>query len=115
MPIYEWPTKSLMVDWAKENISPGQTFKKSAAVQWFAKNYSKIKSNTVNMHVEGMAVNNPVRKHHSNIKAGSGHDLFYKMGPDQFRLWVPESVRQISSWSVLGTKMPAPFLISSRY
>jgi hypothetical protein len=60
MPIYERPTKSLMVDWAKENLSPGQ----SAAVQWFGKNYPKIKSNTVNMHVEGMAVNNPVRKHH---------------------------------------------------
>ncbi len=91
MPIYERPTKSLMVDWAKENLSPGGPFKKSAAVQWFAKNYPKIKSNTVNMHVEGMAVNNPVRKHHPSIKAGSGHDLFYKMGPDQFRLWVPES------------------------
>jgi len=49
MPIYERPTKSLMVDWAKENLSPGQ----SAAVQWFAKNYPKIKSNTVNIHVEG--------------------------------------------------------------
>jgi endonuclease len=91
MPIYERPTKSLMADWAKENLSPGQTFKKSAAVQWFAKNYPKIKSNTVNMHVEGMAVNNPVRKHHPSIKPGSGYDLFYKMGPDQFRLWVPES------------------------
>jgi endonuclease len=91
MQIYERPTKSLMVDWAKETLSPGQTFKKSAAVQWFAKNYPKIKSNTVNMHVEGMAVNNPFRKHHPSVKAGSGHDLFYKMGPDQFRLWVPES------------------------
>ncbi len=91
MPIYERPTKSLMSDWAKENLSVGQTFKKSAAVQWFAKNYPRIKSNTVNMHVEGMAVNNPVRKHHPSIKAGSGYDLFYKIGPDQFRLWTPES------------------------
>jgi hypothetical protein len=91
MPIYERPTKSLMVDWAKENLSPGKIFKKSAPVQWFAKNYPKIKSNTVNMHVEGMAVNNSVRKHHPSIKAGSGYDLFYKVGPDQFRLWVPES------------------------
>jgi endonuclease len=56
MSIYERPTKSLMVDWAKENLPPGQTFKKSAAMQWFAKEYPKIKSNTVNMHVEGMAV-----------------------------------------------------------
>ena len=60
-------------------------------MQWFAKNYPKIKSNTVNMHVEGMAVYNPVRKHHPSIKAGSGYDLFYMMGPDQFRLWTPES------------------------
>jgi len=28
---------------------------------------------------------------YSNIRAGSGHDLFYKLGPDQFRLWVPDS------------------------
>lgn len=91
MPIYERPTKSLMGDWAKETLSPGQTFRKSAAVQWFAKNYPKIKSNTVSMHVEGMAVNNPVRKHHPSIRAGTGYDLFYKIGPDQFRLWVPES------------------------
>src|SRR3954470_24276105 len=91
MPIYDRPTKSFMADWAKENLSPGETFKKAAPVQWFAKKYPKIKSNTVTMHVEGMAVNNPVRKHHPSIKPGSGYDLFYKLGPDQFRLWVPES------------------------
>src|SRR3954451_17510474 len=91
MPIYERAKKSLMVDWTKEHLSPGQTFKKSAAVQWFAKHYPKIKSNTVSMHVEGMAVNNLVRKHHPSIRSGNGYDLFYKLGPDQFRLWVPES------------------------
>jgi hypothetical protein len=91
MSIYERPTKSLMADWAREHLSPGQIFKKSAVVQWFAEHYPKIKSNTVNMHVEGMSVNNPVRKHHSNIRPGSGHDLFYKLGPNQFRLWVQES------------------------
>jgi hypothetical protein len=91
MSIYERPTKSLMADWAKENLSPGQTFKRSTAVQWFAEHYPKIKPNTVNMHVDGMSVNNPIRKHHPSIKPGSGHDLFYKLGPDQFRLWVPDS------------------------
>ena len=68
MSIYERPTKSLMADWAKEHLSKGQTFKKSAAVQWFEEHYPKIKSNTVNMHVEGMSVNNPVRKHHPSIR-----------------------------------------------
>jgi len=80
-----------MADWAKEHLSNGQTFKKSAAVQWFAEHYPKIKSNTVSMHVEGMSINNSVRKHHPNIKPGSGHDLFYKLGPNQFRLWVQGS------------------------
>jgi endonuclease len=91
MSIYERPAKALMADWAKEHLVRGQTFNKSAAVRWFAEHYPKIKRNTVGMHVEGMSINNPVRKHHSNIKPGSGHDLFYKIGSDQFRLWVPES------------------------
>lgn len=91
MPIYERGTKSLMADWAKENLTPGQTFKKAAPVQWFGKKYGKIKRNTVMMHVEGMSVNNSIRKHHPSVKPGSGHDLFYKLGPDQFRLWQKES------------------------
>jgi hypothetical protein len=91
MSIYERPTKSLMADWAKETLVPGQTFKRSTAVQWFAEHYPKIKRNTVNMHIDGMSVNNLNRRHHPSIKPGSGHDLFYKLGPDQFRLWVPDS------------------------
>jgi hypothetical protein len=91
MSIYDRPTKSLMADWAKQHLSQGQIFAKSGAAQWFAEHYPKIKRTTVNMHVEGMSVNNRNRKHHSNIKPGSGHDLFYKLGPDQFRLWVPDS------------------------
>jgi hypothetical protein len=91
MSIYERPTKSLMTDWAKEHLSQGQTFTKSAVAQWFAEHYPKIKSTTVNMHVEAMAANNPVRKHHPNVRPGSGHDLFYKLGPNQFRLWVRDS------------------------
>ena len=91
MSIYERPTKSLMADWAKEHLTPGQIFNKAAPVRWFAEHYPKIKRNTVGMHVEGMSVNNRNRKHHFSVKPGSGHDLFYKLGPDQFRLWVPDS------------------------
>jgi RecB family endonuclease NucS len=43
------------------------------------------------MHVEGMAVNSTARKHHPNIKAGSEHDLFFKIASGKFRLWNPES------------------------
>ena len=87
MPVYPRPVKSLIADWAKEHLSPGQTFKRSAPVQWFAEHYGKVKRSTVTMHVDGMSVNNPIRRFHPSIKPGSGHDLFYKLGPDQFRLW----------------------------
>jgi endonuclease len=90
MPIYERPTKSFMADWAKEHLSPGQIFSKAAPVRWFAEHYPKIKRNTVNMHVEAMSVNNRNRKHHPSVRRGSGYDLFYKLGPDQFRLWAPD-------------------------
>ena len=91
MPIYERPTKSLMADWAKEHLSAGQIFKKSAVERWFAERYPKIKRNTVNMHVEGMSVNNRNRKHHSNVKPGSGHKernaLLIQNGDDGLVFW----------------------------
>ena len=91
MPIYDRPTKSLMVDWAKANVKPNQVFSKSDVLPWFAEHYPKIKRNTVGMHLESMSINNPVRKHHPTVKPGSGHDLFFKLGPDRYRLWNPES------------------------
>jgi hypothetical protein len=87
MSIYDRPTKILMRDFASERLRQGQTFEKRDAVNWFAKNYPKIRPTTVQMHVEGMSVNNEVRKHHPNIKPGSDHDLFYKVRPGEFRLW----------------------------
>jgi hypothetical protein len=63
MPIYDRPTKSLMADWAKEHLKPGETFSKSDPARWFSDKYPNIKRNTVGMHVEGMSINNHVRKH----------------------------------------------------
>lgn len=91
MAIYEEPTKILMREFAKERLKPGQVFDKSDAVGWFAARYPKVRSTTVQMHVEGMAVNSTVRKHHPNIRPGSEHDLFFKVGPGKFRLWVPDT------------------------
>lgn len=90
MPIYDEPTKVLMNEFAKAELSPGQVFSKSMPVDWFAKHYPKIKPTTVQMHVEGMSVNSTLRRHHPSIHAGSGHDLFWKVGPKQFRLWDPK-------------------------
>ena len=91
MAIYDRPTKTILAEWAKEHLTPGQVFGKAEAIRWFAEHYPKIKRNTVAMHFEGMSTNNRVRRHHPSVKPGSGHDLFYKLGPDQYRLWVPES------------------------
>lgn len=91
MSIYDHPTKILMRHFAKERLKPGQIFDKGDAVGWFSENYPKVRSTTVQMHVEGMAVNSTVRKHHPNIRPGSEHDLFFKVGPGKFRLWVPET------------------------
>ena len=87
MTIYERPTKSILTDWARDTLKPGHIFAKADVVRWFEQNYPKIKSNTVNMHVEFMSINNHVRKHYPNVKLGSGHDLFYKLDSDEFRLW----------------------------
>ncbi|HEY1707819.1 MAG TPA: endonuclease NucS domain-containing protein [Rhizomicrobium sp.] len=87
MAIYDRPTKTLMREFAAEVLSKGKTFSKRDAIAWFAKKYPKLRSTTIDMHVNGMSINNRNRKHHRSIKPGSGHDLFYKIGADQFRLW----------------------------
>lgn len=86
MQIYDRPTKTLMLDWAKDHLKPGQVFSRNEVLGWFAKHYPKTNPRTVNMHVDVMSTNNTVRKHH-NIRPGNGFDLFYKLGPSSFRLW----------------------------
>lgn len=92
MAIYDKPTRELMHEFATQELMPGQVFSRKDAIRWFAEHYSKIKSNTVGLHVDGMSVNNlGQRQHHPSIKPGAGWDLFFKLGPRQFRLWDPET------------------------
>ena len=84
---YERSAKDLMHDFAKAELKHGQIFTKADAVRWFGIHYPKLKSNTVGLHVDGMAVNSQNRKHHPHIRAGLGWDLFYKLPTGQFRLW----------------------------
>ena len=90
MPIYEKPTRELMHEFAAQNLKPGQVFARKDAIRWFADHYPDIKSSTVGAHVDGMSVNSPQRRHHPTIKPDSGWDLFFKLGPREFRLWDPE-------------------------
>ncbi len=91
MAIYDKPVRSLMREFAKEQLKEVQTFTRADVVRWFARNYPKIKRGTVTAHVDAMAVNSRARKHHSNVKPGSGHDLFYKIDSRTFRLWDSEN------------------------
>ncbi|MCY4419828.1 MAG: endonuclease NucS [Gammaproteobacteria bacterium] len=90
MSIYEKSTKELMHEFAAQKLTLGQVFSRKDAVRWFSKHYPNIKSNTVGMHVDGMSVNSPSRRHHSNVKPDAGWDLFFKLGPSEFRLWDSE-------------------------
>ncbi len=90
MPIYKKPTRELMHEFAAQKLTSGQVFSRKDAVRWFADHYPKIKSNTVGMHVEGMSVNSLSRRHHPSVKPDAGYDLFFKLGPSEFRLWDPE-------------------------
>lgn len=91
MTIYNKPTKELMKEFTKEKLAKGQIFSKTDAAHWFSKHYPKIKSSTVEMHVEVMSVNSTSRQHHPNIRSGSGHDLFFKVDRGSYRLWDPEN------------------------
>jgi len=91
MSIYDRPVKELLHDWAEETLWKGQTFSKNDAVEWFMDRYPKVKSNTVGLHIEAMSTNNGRnRRNHKNVYEGSGHDLFYKTGRGEYRLYDPE-------------------------
>jgi hypothetical protein len=85
--IYEQPTKTLMLEFANQNLKPGQIFEKQQAVDWFKARYPNIRPTTVQIHVDGMAINSNARKHYANVKPNSGHDLFFKVAPGKYRLW----------------------------
>jgi len=81
-----------MKEWASKNILEKQEFSKNDAVQWFATNYPKINSGTVAMHVEVMATNNSAtRRHHKSVSENGYRDLFFKIGPNRFRLYDPSA------------------------
>ena len=90
MPIYDKPTRELMHEFAAQKLTPGQVFSRKDAIRWFAEHYPDIKNNTVGFHVDGMSVNSPLRRHHPSIKPDAGFDLFFKLGPREFRLWDPD-------------------------
>ena len=87
--IYDQSTRELLQEFSKQYLQAGQVFSKKDAIDWFSENYPKIKSITVTNHVDWAAVNSMNRRHHKNIKANKGWDLFFRLSSSTYRLWDP--------------------------
>jgi hypothetical protein len=66
MPIYEKPVR-LLIPEIVSALAPvkGQSFSKDDAIEWFARNYPKIKEGTITAHLIRFSTNAPSRLHYS--------------------------------------------------
>jgi hypothetical protein len=88
MPIYSKPVRALVKDMANELAPiPESVFSKQQAVNWFARNYPKIKIGTVTAHLIRLSTNASSRTHLS-AKRGED-DVFYQLDGSHFRLYRP--------------------------
>ena len=86
--IYEKPTRVLLKDMLDEwKLQPGQVFTTSRALEWFARNYPKLKANSLRAHLVQASTNDKSRLHHSATNASD--DLLFKVDSGQFRLYEP--------------------------
>ena len=65
----------------------GTVFSKQQAIDWFAKNYPKIKTGTITAHLIRLSINAPSRTHYF-AKPGED-DVFFQVDGSHFRLYQP--------------------------
>jgi endonuclease len=88
MAIYSKPAWSLMKDMAAALApAPESIFSKQQAIDWFSKNYPKIKTGTVTAHLIRLSTNAQTRTHY-NAKPGQD-DVFFQLDGSHFRLYQP--------------------------
>lgn len=89
MALYDKPVRLLMTDMAKE-LAPeaGQQFTKRQVVDWFSRNYPRVKVGTVSAHLIKLSTNAPSR-HHYNARPGD--DVFFQLDRGHFRLYEPKT------------------------
>jgi endonuclease len=88
MPIYAKPVRRLMKDMADSfTLQPGQSFARQQAIDWFAKNFPKIRPGTVHCHLIRLCTNAPTRLHY-NAKPHED-DVFFQLDSGHFRLYDP--------------------------
>lgn len=87
--MYDKPVRILMREMIPAlGISPGDTFTREQAVQWFAENYPKIKQGTIAAHLVRLSTNVFTRLQYSARSDGSD-DHFFKIDSNTFRLYEP--------------------------
>jgi len=86
--IYDKPTRALLKDMLKDwGLKPGQVFTTARAVDWFAKNYPKLKAGSIRAHLVQAATNDRSRLHHP--ATNETDDILFKVDSGQFRLYEP--------------------------
>lgn len=86
--IYDKPTRALLKDMLAEwKLKPDETFSAQRAVEWFAKNYPKLKAGSIHAHLVQASTNDPSRRHHPATNATD--DLLYKVGSREYRRYQP--------------------------
>ena len=86
--IYDKPTRALLKDMLAEwNLKPDETFSAQRAVDWFAKNYPKLKAGSIHAHLVQASTNDPSRRHHPATNATD--DLLFKVGSREYRRYQP--------------------------
>lgn len=87
MAIYEKPVRLLLRDMvAALATKQDEAFSKDDAINWFGRNYSKIKEGTISAHLIRFSTNAPSRLHYS-VK--TDEDLLYQIDGSHFRLYDP--------------------------
>lgn len=85
----EKPVRLLMHDMiASMGLTPGQTFSREQAVQWFAEHYPNVKQGTIAAHLVRFSTNVPTRLQYS-ARADGSEDKFFKIDSSHFRLYEP--------------------------
>lgn len=90
MSIYDKPVWQLMREMVEEfDLEREEILTRERVLEWFSKNYPKIKKATVSAHLLRMSTNAPSRIYY--IGKTTDDDLLYQVDSSRFRLYEPES------------------------
>jgi hypothetical protein len=88
-------------------LQPGQPITKQHVVDWFSKNYPKLKTGTITAHLTRLSTNAQSRVHHNVIRGED--DLFYQIDRSSYRLYDPsndpEPIYKRRDTRVIGTDL----------